>query len=317
MDKKLTWFGPFEGTGAYPTINRQFSAAMERRGWCVLRNRHNDADGVTPVAIAHVYPPRSINLRHSLNIALTAWEFPGERSVPRSFVEPLQSYDVVCAPAQWTADVIGENIDCPVQVVPWGYDPGEFAPHGDVYPLNIENKTIVLWAGGTDQRHGFDIAVKVIDCLPDDYHLVAKQSVNYPPDLIDHPRITIIRDDLPSMAPLYRAADVFLHSARGVGFALHVLESIACGTPVASTPLDAVRAFASGGTAFSDGGEWVAFDHHLHTDCLPMWYEPDIDSLAETVYAARYIKAKLPDDWTWDARVEHLEGVIERATVAA
>lgn len=328
MAKALTWFGPFDGTGAYPTINRHLSTSLERRGWRVLRNQHNDGDVITPVAISHIYPPRAINLRHDLNIALTAWEFAGKHSLPRSFIAPLQSYDVICAPAQWTADVISENIDRPVEVVPWGFDPDEFTPEGDKYPLDIEDKIIVLWAGGTDKRHGFDVALKVIDALSDSFHLVAKQSVHYPADLVDHPRVTIIRDDLPSMAPLYRAVDVFLHSARGVGFGLHALEAIACGLPVASTPLEATYDFGRGRTIYSedmpsDDIEWQHFDHHLHSDCLPMWHEPDIDGLVYAVgqYFAygkieKYLMSSW-DRWNWDARAEHLEQVIERARVTA
>jgi glycosyltransferase involved in cell wall biosynthesis len=286
----------------------------------VLRNQHNDGAEITPVCIAHIYPPRPVNVRHALNIALTAWEFAGPRSLPRSFIEPLQSYDLVCAPAQWTADVISENIDRPVDVVPWGVDPDEFTPEGDKYPLEIDDKIIVLWAGGTDKRHGFDVALQVIDALPETFHLVAKQSIHYPPDMVDHPRVTIIRDDLPSMAPLYRAADVFLHSARGVGFALHVLEADECGLPIASTPLDAIRGFADHRVVFSDGGEWRHFDHHLHTDCLPKWHEPDVESLADAVCRAYDLgrwEERFSSAWTWDARAEHLEQVIERMRVTA
>lgn len=309
MAKALTWFGPFDGTGAYPTINCHLSAAMERRGWRVLRNQHNDGTRLTDVAVAHIYPPRAINLRHDLNIALTAWEFDGPRALPSSFVEPLQSYDRMCAPAQWTADKIAWNINRHVAVVPWGVDRDEFSPDGDVYALETNGLTPVLWAGGTDARHGFDIAVKVIDEFPDCV-LIAKQSIHYPADEIDHPRVKIIRDDLPSLAPLYRACKVFLHSARAVGFALHVLEAIACGLPVAATPLGAIRDYADGHAAYSDGGQWMPFEHHINSDCLPYWYEPDIYSLCNATYHALKMGKQELKGWTWDDAAAKLERVI-------
>jgi len=320
VDKTLTWFGPFEGTGAYPTINRQLTAALERRGWRVLRNQHNDGKTITPIAIAHIYPPRAINLRHAYNVALTAWEFAGERGLPQSFIPSLQSYDLVCAPARWTSTMIEDNICRPVHTVHWGFDPAEFTPDGDHYPLDTQGLTPILWAGGTDRRHGFDAAIKVIDQLPDCV-LIAKQSVNYPPDMIDHPRVQIIRDDLPSMAPLYRACKVFLHSARGVGFALHVLEAIACGMAVASTPLRPIFEidFDANRVAFSDEQPYTHFDHHINTDCLPKWQEPHIDSLVTAVRTAQHNTRQPSHEWrakwTWDNSARELETLIDRLWV--
>jgi len=313
MAKSITWFGPFEGSGAYPTINRQLSAAMERRGWRVLRNQHNDGARLTDVAVSHIYPPRAINVKHDLNVTLTAWEFAGPRALPAAFVAPLQSYDVVCAPTKWTAGVIGENIKRDVQVVPWGIDRAEFTPRGNKYQLDTDGLIPVLWAGGTDQRHGFDIALHVIEQLPD-CALVAKQSIHYPAHVVSHPRVLIIRDDLPSLAPLYRACRVFLHSARGVGFALHVIEAMGCGLPVAATPLPAIMDFAGDYAVFSSGGKWEYFEHHINSDCLPQWYEPNVGSLAQATLKALAVgKQNWGAGWTWDDSAAKLEKVIENA----
>lgn len=322
--KVLTWFGPFEGTGAYPTINRHLCAALERRGWRVLRNQHNEGGTVTPIAVVHIYPPRAINLRHDLNVALTAWEFAGKYALPAAFIQPLQSYDVLCAPTAWTARSIGACVERDVQVIPWGIDPAEFTPQGEVYPLEPAKHTVnVLWAGGTDKRHGFDLAVVMLDFLPGRFRLIAKQSIHYPADTIDHPRVTIIREDLPSMAPLYRACDLFAHTARAVGFGLHVLEAIACGLPVASTDLSAVHDFDNGRVTYADGGEWQYFEHHINSDCLPKWFEVEPIALAAAVRQAAQVTRwtthppGFVERWSWDAQAARLEHVIEGAQVRA
>ncbi|MHC4301320.1 MAG: glycosyltransferase [Planctomycetota bacterium] len=325
MAKALTWFGPFEGSGAYPTINRHLSAAMERRGWRVLRNQHNDGARLTDVAVAHIFPPRAINVRHDLNIALTAWEFAGPRALPRAFVDALRTYDRVCAPAQWTAGAIGLNINQLVRVVPWGIDLDEFAPYGDIYeiPDRDPGKVYLLWVGGTDIRHGFDIAVKMMDHLPEKCHLIAKQSVHYPPDKVTHHKVTIIRDDLPSLAPLYRACDLYVHPARGVGFSLPVLEAIACGLRVASSQLPIFFNHSSrqsvpepifgSAITFADEGEWVPFEHHINSDCLPHWMETT-DASVTTGEGGNGLcdttVERIRQAWTWDNAAAKLESVI-------
>jgi hypothetical protein len=72
---------------------------------------------------------------------------------------------------------------------------------------------------------------------------------------------------------------------------------------------------------YSKGPSWEYFEHHLHTDCLPEWYRPDVESLAHCVKVAfndpRRRDQAWADYWTWDARADHLEQVIERMRVTA
>jgi len=132
----------------------------------------------------------------------------------------------------------------------------------------------------------------------------------------------VTRRDLDDLAPLYRAGDVFLLSARGVGFALPVLEALACGLPVASTDLPPVHEYAGERVVFS-GGTWLSMGvHHVHSDCTPVWFEPDVDALAEAVQQAallpKWTAPSIPFEaaWSWDAAAARLLKVISAAGTA-
>ncbi|MCC6361857.1 MAG: glycosyltransferase [Phycisphaerales bacterium] len=320
----LTWVGPFEGSGAYPTINRQLAAAVERAGHTVLRNVHNDGLAITPLSITHTYPLRPPNVRHARNVGLAVWEFTGPLGVPRSFAEAFRGFDLIGAPSEWVCEQFRAVTETPVARVQWGFDPQEFTPDGPRERLPVEARKaahVLLWVGGTDARHGLDLAMRVMDRLPADYHLVAKTSADYPPALDTHPRVTIIRADVVSLAPWYRAADALLHTARGVGFSLPVLEALASGCPVASSDLPPVREFAPVGRVAWAGGEWQrAGQHHVHRDCLPWWFEPDIDALADAAQQAVQLGRGIDDGWrarwTWDAAAVRLLDVLKEDKVA-
>lgn len=318
MNKCLTWIGPQDGSGAYPTINRQLTAALERAGWQVLRNVHNDGAAVTPWSVSHIYPLRPVNVRHAQNVGLAVWEFTGAQGVPRTFRQAFKTFDWIGAPSAWVADQFSTVMDTPVQAVQWGFDPEEFTITRE-RAARPDCDHLLLWVGGTDPRHGFDVALNVMDRLSDGYHLIAKQSAHYPAAGADHPRVTIIRDDLPSLAPYYRAADALLHTARGVGFSLPVLEALACGCPVASTDLPPLHDFAPAGRVVWAGGTWQSMGrHHVHPDCRPVWLEPDVEALVQAVEQAaalpRAVDLSWRQAWTWDAAAVRLGQLLEVKT---
>jgi len=291
MGERLTWAGPFEGSGAYPTMNRQLCRALARLGHAPLRNEHNDGAELTPVQIRNTYPLGSPTIRHPINVGLAIWEFTGQQGVPLSFRRAFEEYDLICAPGKWVCDQFKAVTDTPVVQVPLGVDPSEFYPDGPAMRWEewLGCEAVLLWVGGTDRRHGFDVALEVMRRLPDRYHLVAKQSVHYPEAEVEDPRVHVIREDLPTLAPLYRAAHLLLHTARGVGDSLPVREALACGCPVVSSDLPPVREYAPEGQVRFGRGEWQPMGiHHVHRDCLPVWFEPDPAHLAQLVLAGGF-----------------------------
>lgn len=289
MQKWVTWQGPFKDSGAYATINRNLTAVFRSRGWKVSENLHNADSELAPALVSCVYPPAPLQLRHDVNVCVSNWEFTGPRGVPASFIHTYNTYDVVVAKSAWTA---ANYRACGAQNVVHmllGCNLPEFSLDGQTTDRSQygipEGAVFMLWVGGTDKRHAFDVAVRVLDGLPDNYWLLAKQSAHYPPQTVSHDRLVIVRDDLPSLAPLYRSADLLLHTARGVGSSMPVFEALACGLRVVSSDLPPVREIAALHPALADNVDFgtvelaYAGQHHLHHDCMPYWYEPDADTL--------------------------------------
>lgn len=322
MSRIVTYRGVFEGTGAYPTLNRHLAAGLERRGWEVLYNQHNQGSNLAPYFISSTYPPMPNARLHQRSICLSTWEFLGKGATPRSFIDSFNTYDSVWAMCDQAAAVF--KADGAQRVVSGylGIDPFEFHPDikaPESQPVRTSDDTkVVLWLGGTDPRHGFDLAVKVLNLLPPNYLMVAKQSIHYPPCNESHPRLLIRREDFPSVAPLYKSADVYLHTARAAAPGLSVLEALACGVRVVSTALPSVMEHRSYEAIrpYLDvvSGTLEPMKHHLHYDCQPRWMEFDPGALAQAVIEAAN-KPPMPSDdaavvgclYSWDDAAHHLE----------
>jgi glycosyltransferase involved in cell wall biosynthesis len=277
------------------------------------RNRHNVGFSLTETAFVFEYPPMPPNIKHAQNILLAIWEFSGgARAVPDSFKKAFAAYDLVIAPNEFVAEQFRPSTATPVQVVPYlGVDTAHFTPIGEVADWAIlfpgeawvqDAKRIILMVGGTDLRHGWDVALEILKRLPNDVHLVAKWDTHYPVTQFHeaHDRLHILHKDFSDLAPLYRAADMFLLTARGVGFSLPTIEALACGLPVASTPLPPIRDFATDAVFFGEGGGYVPLGrHHVHNDCLPDWWEPDVESMVDAVERALSAEKRTTHDPAW------------------
>lgn len=297
--KACSWIGPLDGTGAYPTINRQITAALKAQGVHVLRNVHNDGKALTPVQIICSYPPVMSNMRHALNVLLTTWEFP---VVPAIFQEAFAQVDLVLAMNAWTAEYFRAVTDTPVAVCPLGFDPKEMTPFGEqvnwsaLTNQNLAGKKVLLWIGGSDARHGLDAAIQTLAHLPSEYVLVAKCSMDYPESkTAAEQRVWVLRQDFPSLAPLYRSAFGLLHTARAVGFSLPALEAQACGCPVFSMALPPLLDFEDKLLLYAlDAPQWTnGGTHHIHPEVPLEWIEPDPVRLAKAVEQHAALELKM------------------------
>jgi glycosyltransferase involved in cell wall biosynthesis len=321
--KTISWIGDFEGTGAWPTINRHLTVALENRGYTVLKNIHNQGNALTRLAVFSGYPVTFPNLRHEVNISYTSWEF---EALPEDFVHELNQFDVNIAASEWTANVYQRLTDKPAMHCHHGFDPKVFSPFGEMVDFStlvgrdLTGKKVLLWVGGTDQRHGFDIAVQVMNLLPNDYVLVAKQSVHYPAQAIPHERVFIYREDVPSLAPYYRSAYALLHTARAVGFSLPAIEALACGCPVITTPLPPLKEYKDS-LLLVFAGDYTpvkAGYHHIYKDVPITWHNPqardflrailDYERIARTFNG--YRQRATARYHTWEAIAKRMDELI-------
>jgi glycosyltransferase involved in cell wall biosynthesis len=137
-----------------------------------------------------------------------------------------------------------------VRVIPLGIDPQMFTPVGKRYELATRARVKFLFVGATVQRKGFDILLNAYGQAfgaNDEVCLVVKDHTR---DVfyrgissrarIDEfkrtrgaPELIYIDEYLPDeeLASLYRACDFAVFPYRAEGFALPVLEALACGVP--------------------------------------------------------------------------------------
>jgi glycosyltransferase involved in cell wall biosynthesis len=137
-----------------------------------------------------------------------------------------------------------------VHVVPNGVDLERFAPEGPAYDLGPAGPLRFLFVGGAIGRKGVDVLVAAWQQAfggRDDVQLVIKDfgsdGVYRGADrsavraLAESGALVYLDADLADdeMAALYRACDVLVHPYRGEGFAMPVLEAMACGLPAITT----------------------------------------------------------------------------------
>lgn len=320
---KLTWIGPTEGHGAYPTINRHMIRELRALGLDLLPNVHNDGLAISPASMSCLYPPMVPTYRHHWMASWSTWEFGGPFGVPLSFAKAFDDFDLVLAMSEWVAEQYSKVTKTPVNVVPLGTDEHEFAEAGETVSWNSLLGTdlpagckVLLWVGGTDARHGFDVALKVIDLLPEEYHLVAKQSTDYPEHAAGGERVHVLRCDFRSLAPLYRSADLLLHTARAVGFSLPVLDALATGLQVVSTDLPPVREYAPADRVSFVPSKLVPMpdSHHVHKDCRPEWFVSDVDDFVTAILDLKPVEWNRDTwvkGWTWKAAAEKMYSILE------
>ncbi len=255
LEIAVRWTGDQAAVSSLATINREVTGRLGP-GFVVERNGLDGPSGDPPlprpadIEVRHQWPPDFTSRGVGRLALIQPWEFG---SLPRDWQAPLTgAVDEVWVPSDYVAQmyrdagVAGDR----VHVVPNAVDLDRFRPEGarlELPPAGLR----LLFVGGTIYRKGIDLLIEAFGEAfgpGDDVQLVVKdiggasfyQGINLGErirSLEASGRVVYIDRDLDDdeIAALYRACDVLVHPYRGEGFAMPVLEAMACGLPVVVT----------------------------------------------------------------------------------
>jgi glycosyltransferase involved in cell wall biosynthesis len=309
----VRWIGDHTLNTSLSIINQEVGSRLTGEDIRLQRVERSGATADAPlphvadVEVRHQWPPDLRPARAGRLALIQPWEFG---AVPRDWVEPIvRNVDELWVPSDFVRRMYVESgVDAArVHTVPNGVDLGRFTPDGPRLDLDAPGLRL-LFVGGLIDRKGPDVLLAAYQeafAGRDDVTLVIKDfGANGVYAFTDRdglrayaaagtlPRVVLLEDELSGddMAALYRACDILVHPYRGEGFAMPVLEAMACGLPVVVTaggPTDefcppdagwrirATRKPIAGATV--DG---------IVTAGAPWMLEPDAGHLAELLIAA-------------------------------
>jgi glycosyltransferase involved in cell wall biosynthesis len=255
----VAWVGEHDAPTSLARVNRSVTAALQDDPSLIVRARATDRAGVpvplphtADVEVRHQWPP-DFRPPASGHLALIQpWEFG---SIPTAWVAPLQTVvDELWVPSEHVRRMyLDAGVDAGrVAVVPNGVDLSHYAPDGPSLDLDAPGLRF-LFVGGAISRKGIDVLLSAYAeafAGRDDVSLVVKdfgadgvyrggdraELLRMAADA-DGPRVVHLTETLADdeVAALYRACDVLVHPYRGEGFAMPVLEAMACGLPAIVT----------------------------------------------------------------------------------
>jgi glycosyltransferase involved in cell wall biosynthesis/tetratricopeptide (TPR) repeat protein/predicted O-methyltransferase YrrM len=318
----LTWDGPVDAAHSLAHVNRAVCTELVARGHrLALVPQPTDGVPAAPLPVPPEFVPLvgrelagAVHVRHRWPpdftvpagtgplVLMQPWEFG---RLPRAWVEPIvTTVDEVWAysRAVLRAYVASGVPEGRVALVPPGVDPDRFRPELEPLSLPTPKRVKLLFVGGTIPRKGFDVllaAYRRAFTRADDVCLVVKdmgvgtfyrdqtagdaiRALEADPRA---PEIVYLTADLPEaeVPRLFAACDALVHPYRGEGFALPVLEAMACGLPVAVTAGGSTDEFVPRSAGWRVPARLRYFEReavgNAPTVGRPWWLEPDSDAL--------------------------------------
>ena len=262
----VAWEGTFTDNGSLSQVNRELTRQLVRQPQVEVARVGDGQRAQSPtrtqVTVRHAWPPNWQRPKHGAWVLIQPWEFG---ALPLDWLARLAVVDEVWAPSEYVRRVYVDSGVAPskVKVVPNGIDPARFRPEAPPMKLATSKSFKFLFVGGTIHRKGPDLLLKAYlesFTAADDVCLVIKDfggdsvytGQTFEAQIRDAqaqpnaPEILHLTNELSSeqMPGLYTACDCFVLPYRGEGFALPVLEAMACGLPVIVTAGGATDDFA-------------------------------------------------------------------------
>jgi glycosyltransferase involved in cell wall biosynthesis len=255
----VRWIGDHTLKTSLSIINRQVVSRLDDSGGLEVQRVERtgvplDAPlpHVAQAEVRHQWPPDWGPAPSGRLAVIQPWEFG---AIPREWVAPIaENVDELWVPSEFVRGMYVDSGVDPgrVHVVPNGVDLDAMAPDGPKLELDAPGLRL-LFVGGLISRKGPDVLIDAYRAAfagRDDVSLVIKdfgsqgvyrgtdrEGVRAYSAAGTLPRVVLLEDELSDadMAGLYRACDVLVHPYRGEGFAMPVLEAMACGLPVVVT----------------------------------------------------------------------------------
>lgn len=260
---------------AYAIINERLTAALQASGRYAVRTSANAravGGGAADCSIHHDFSVEFSTLPAPAQgrwIAMRPWDFG---SYPSAWVRKIRAEcDQLWVPSRWSkALAVRSGIPSrSVTVIPWGIDPAVFTPGGRRMALATRKRLRFLFVGAPIYRKGLDIALAAYGdafTAADDVCFMIKSN---PDDLFyggiglldrvtqlrarpNSPEVLVVDAFLSAarLAALYRACTVGVFPYRAEGFALPILEGMACGLPPIVPDFGACLDYCARGAAF-------------------------------------------------------------------
>jgi glycosyltransferase involved in cell wall biosynthesis/tetratricopeptide (TPR) repeat protein/SAM-dependent methyltransferase len=332
----VAWEGGFTDHGSLSHVNRELTCALGRQPKVEVARigagHRTQAPARTEITVRHAWPPSWQSPKRGHWVLIQPWEYG---ALPLDWTARLEAVEEIWVPSEYVRRVYVDSGVRPakVHVVPNGIDPERFRPGLKPLKLATTKSFKFLFVGGTIHRKGPDLLLKAFlesFTFVDDVCLVIKdfggqdvyagqtlqEEIRAAQAVPNAPEILYLTGDLSeeAMPSLYAACDCLVHPYRGEGFALPVLEAMACGLPVLVTAGGATDDFVTEqcGYRIAATRRRIGYRAGPFSLARPGWLlEPSLDDLKQRMrhvfehrdearargQAASEIARR---DWTWD-----------------
>jgi glycosyltransferase involved in cell wall biosynthesis len=210
--------------------------------------------------------------REKNQIMMTVYEY--EPAPPPTWIKGFNNYDLVITPSEYCKKIFSQpDMTTPIEVVNWGYDPNiykedykeKFSDKRDYAEKPFTFLSVFQWGGRKSpyelinaylqEFSGSDNTRLLLRTYVDGSEAtmltIARKirrwcyKIHRFTGKTDFPFIQMVTNTLSNnaLAHLYQRSDAYIHTARGEGFGLPVLETMACKTPAIATNFHAVGEF--------------------------------------------------------------------------
>lgn len=261
--------------------------------------------GPADVHVTLSYMPEPEPPRDGKWVVYRPWEFS---RMPNEWFDLFEnSADEVWVPSWfvWRCYVDSGVSPHKVKVVPHGVDPEIFRPLAKAMPLPTAKSFKFIFVGGTIWRKGIDVLLEaysrafsrsddvclvIKDLAADSYYRDhnARESILKLQSDISAPEILYLTQDVTDreVAGLYTACQCLVHPFRGEGFALPVIEAMACGLPTIVTKGGPCDDYCSADTTYWIPAQPAPMNPAAGMIETAAILEPDVEALIETL---RYV----------------------------